>query len=56
MKSPKDFRLSDDWLWYVVKALYGMGESSKAFQEVVRTGGQCCRLCHALLTAVDLIP
>ena len=36
VKPPKDFRLSDDWLWYVVKALYGMRESSKAFQEVVR--------------------
>ena len=28
---PKDLRLSDDWLWYVVNALYGMRESSKAF-------------------------
>ena len=36
VKPPKDLRLSDDWLWYVVKALYGMIESSKAFQEVVR--------------------
>ena len=36
VKPPKDLRLSDDWLWYVVKALYGMRESSKAFQEVVR--------------------
>ena len=35
VESPKDLRLSDDWLWYVVKALYGMRESSKAFQEVV---------------------
>ena len=35
-KTPKDLRLNDDWLWYVVKALYGMRESSKAFQEVVR--------------------
>ena len=33
---PKDLRLSDDWLWYVVRALYGMQESSKAFQKVVR--------------------
>ena len=29
-------RLIDNWLWYVVKALYGMRELSKAFQEVVR--------------------
>ena len=36
VKPPKDLRLSDDWLWYVVKALCGMRESSKAFQEVVR--------------------
>ena len=36
MKLPKDLRLSDDWLWYVVKALYGKRESIKAFQEVVR--------------------
>ena len=36
VKPPKDLRLSDDWLWYVVKALYGMKESNKAFQEVVR--------------------
>ena len=36
MKPPKDLRLNDDWLWYVAKALYGMRESSKAFQEVVR--------------------
>ena len=36
MKPPKDLRLNDDWLWYVVKALHGMRESSKAFQEVVR--------------------
>ena len=36
MKPPKDLRLSDDWLWYVVKALHRMRESSKAFQEVVR--------------------
>ena len=34
VKPPKDLRLNDDW--YVVKALYGMRESSKAFQEVVR--------------------
>ena len=33
-KPPKDLRLSDDW--HVVKALHGMRESSKAFQEVVR--------------------
>ena len=26
----KERRLSDDWLWYVVKALHGMRESSKA--------------------------
>ena len=36
VKPPKDLRLSDDMLWYVVKALSGMRESSKAFQEVVR--------------------
>ena len=36
VKPPKDLKLNDDWLWYVVKALYGMRESSKAFQEVVR--------------------
>ena len=36
VKPPKDLRLSDDWLWYVVKALYGMKESNKAFQGVVR--------------------
>ena len=36
VKPPKDLRLSDDWLWYVVKALYRMRESSKAFQEVMR--------------------
>ena len=36
VKPPKDLGLSDDWLWYVVKALCGMSESSKAFQEVVR--------------------
>ena len=36
VKPPKDLRLNDDWLWYVVKALCGMRESSKAFQEVVR--------------------
>ena len=36
VKPPKDLRLSDDCLWYVVKALYGMRESSKALQEVVR--------------------
>ena len=36
VKLPKDLRLCDDWLWYVVNALYGMRESSKAFQEVVR--------------------
>ena len=36
MKPPKELRLSDDWRWYVVKALYGMRVSSKAFQEVVR--------------------
>ena len=36
VKPPKDVRLSDDWLLYVVKALYGMRELSKAFQEVVR--------------------
>ena len=36
VKPPKDLRLSDDWLWHVVKALYGMRESTKAFQEVVR--------------------
>ena len=34
VKPPKDLRLSDDCLWYVVKALYGMRESSKAFQKV----------------------
>ena len=34
--SPKELRLSDDWLWHVVKALWGMRESSKAFQDVVR--------------------
>ena len=62
VKPPKDLRLNDDWLWYVVKALYGMRESSKAFQEVVREmyttykGGPCCRLYHALLTAVDSTP
>ena len=28
--------LSDDWLWYVVEALYGIRESSKAVQEVAR--------------------
>ena len=36
VKLPKDLRLNDDWLWFVVKAFYGMRESSKAFQEVVR--------------------
>ena len=36
VKPPKDLRLSDHWLWYVVKALYGRRESSKACQEVVR--------------------
>ena len=36
VKPPKDLRFGDDWLWCVVKALYGMRESSKAFQEVVR--------------------
>ena len=36
VKPPRDLRLSDDWLWCVVKALKGMRESSKAFQEVVR--------------------
>ena len=36
VKPPKDLRLTDDWLWYVVKALFGMRESSKAFQELVR--------------------
>ena len=36
VKPPKDLRQSDDWLWCVVKALHGMRESSKAFQEVVR--------------------
>ena len=36
VKPPKDLRLSDDRHWYVVKALCGMRESSKAFQEVVR--------------------
>ena len=36
VKSKKDLRLSDDWLWYVVKALYGMRESSNPFPEVVR--------------------
>ena len=36
VKPPKDLRLSDDWIWYVVKALFGVRESSKAFQEVVR--------------------
>ena len=36
VKPPKELRLGDDWLWYVVKALYGMRESSKAFQDVVR--------------------
>ena len=36
MKPPNDLRSSDDWLWYVVKTLCGMRESSKAFQEVVR--------------------
>ena len=36
VKPPKNLRLNGDWLWYVVKALYGMRESSKAFQEVVR--------------------
>ena len=36
MKPPKNVRLSDDWLRYVGKALYGMRESSKAFQEVGR--------------------
>ena len=36
VKPSKDLRLSDDWLWYLVKALYGMRETGKAFQEVVR--------------------
>ena len=36
VKPPQDLRLNDDWLWYVVKAFYGMRESSKAIQEVVR--------------------
>ena len=36
VKPPKDLRLGDHWLWYVVKALFGMRESSKACQEVVR--------------------
>ena len=36
MKPPKDLTLRDDWLWYVVKALNGTREWSKAFQEVVR--------------------
>ena len=36
VKPPKELRLGDNWLWYVVKALYGMRESSKAFQDVVR--------------------
>ena len=36
VKHLKNLRLGDDWLWYVVKALYGMRESSMAFQEVVR--------------------
>ena len=36
MKPPRELRLSDDWLWYVVKALHGMRESSKALQDVVR--------------------
>ena len=31
VKPPKDLRLNDGWLWYVVKALHGMRESSKAF-------------------------
>ena len=36
VKPPRELRLGDDWLWYVVKALCGMRESSKAFQDVVR--------------------
>ena len=36
VKPPKVLRLSGDWLWYVVRALHGIRESSKAFQEVVR--------------------
>ena len=36
VKPPRELRLTDDWLWCAVKALYGMRESSKAFQEVVR--------------------
>ena len=27
----------EGWLWWVVRALYGMRESSKAFQDLVRT-------------------
>ena len=56
VKPPKDVRFGDDWLWYVVKALHGMRESSKDFQEVVRemyTTYEWTRQCHALLTAVD---
>ena len=36
VKPPKDLSLIDDWLWHVVKALYGMRESSKAFHKEVR--------------------
>ena len=36
VKHPKELRLSDDWLWNVVKALYGVRVSSNAFQDVVR--------------------
>ena len=32
VKPPKDLRLNDNWLWCVVKALFGTRESSKAFQ------------------------
>ena len=49
VKPPKDLRLSDDWLWYVVKALYGM-----RVRCTPRTSGPCCRQCYALLTAVTL--
>ena len=36
VKPPTELRLSDDWLCHMVKALYGMRESSRAFQDVVR--------------------
>ena len=35
VRHPKELRLDDDCLWHVVKALYGMRESSRAFQDVV---------------------